>query len=156
MKKEQFLVCGHNILTMAFVFLYGTGTVCAQGNNSRLGGDDSGVTSLSERLLKVEKHSDAFNVFLNMHASYQERFNGDEEGGSFKGRQLRLEMKGTFDDHWSYRLRYRLNRPGEQQDDNFSNNIDFMQVNYKVNDHWRLTAGKKELSLGGFESDSGD
>ena len=87
---------------------------------------------MSERLLKVEKHSDAFNVFLNMHASYQERFNGDEEGGSFKGRQLRLEMKGTFDDHWSYRLRYRLNRPGEQQDDNFSNNIDFMQVNYKV------------------------
>jgi len=111
------------------------------------------VTSLSERLLKVEKHSDAFNVFLNMHASYQERFNGDEEGGSFKGRQLRLEMKGTFDDHWSYRFRYRLNRPGEQQDDNFSNNIDFMQVNYKVNDHWRLTAGKKELSLGGFEFD---
>lgn len=46
------------------------GAANAQGTNSRLGGNDEGVTSLSERLLKVEKKSDAFNVFLNMHTSY--------------------------------------------------------------------------------------
>ena len=28
-----------------------------------------------------------------------------------------------------------------------------MQVNYRINDRWRLTAGKKELSLGGYEFD---
>jgi hypothetical protein len=129
------------------------GAANAQGTNSRLGGNDEGVTSLSERLLKVEKKSDAFNVFLNMHTSYQEQLNGDDRGGSFKGRQLRLEIKGNLDDHWSYRLRYRLNRPGDAQDDNYSNNIDFMQVNYRLNERWRFTGGKKELSLGGFEFD---
>lgn len=125
----------------------------AQGNNSGQGGDDKSIQSLASRLLHLENQSEAFNLFLNLHTSYQERFDGDNAGGSLKGRQLRLEMKGNLDDHWSYRLRYRLNRPGEQQDDNFSNNIDFMQVNYRINDRWRLTFGKKELNLGGYEFD---
>ena len=125
----------------------------AQGNEGGQGGNDEGIVSISERLLHVEKKSDAFNVFMNLNTSYQEQFDGEDEGGSFKGRQIRFELKGTLDKHWSYRFRYRLNRPGAQQDDNFSNNIDFMQVNYQFNDRWRLTAGKKEITPGGFEWD---
>ena len=140
-------------LATAFVCYLNVTSVAAQGSNSGQGGDDKNIQSIANRVLKLEKGSDAFNLFLNLHTSYQERFDGDDKGGSFKGRQLRLEMKGNLDDHWSYRLRYRLNKSGSQQDDNFSNNIDFMQVNYRINDRWRLTAGKKELSLGGFEFD---
>lgn len=125
----------------------------AQGNNSTMGGNDKNIMSISERLLNVEKKTDALNVYMNTNIAYQERFDGELKGGSFVGKQLRLEMDGVFNEKWSYRFRYRLNRPGKQQDDNFSDNIDFMLVNYQVTDRFRLTAGKKEVTPGGFEWD---
>lgn len=139
-------------------------TATAQGNLNGLGNEREQTQSLAERVLKLEKKSDAFNLYLNTHISYQERFNnqerfgsrqsdGSEEGGSFKGRQLRVEMLGNLNEHWSYRFRYRLNRPGEQQSDNFSNNIDIMTVNYKFNDRFTLSAGKLGVALGGYQYD---
>ncbi len=126
----------------------------AQGNNVGMGNERDSMQSLSERVLKLEKKTDAFNVYLNMHTSYQERFNGEDEGGSFVGRQLRLEMVGDLTDRWGYRLRYRMNRPGEQQSDNFSNNIDIMMVRYKVNDRLALYGGKLGVALGGYQYDA--
>ena len=125
----------------------------AQGGQNIPPGDDSHIESIAQRVLKIQKKSDAFNLFLNLHCSYQQRFDGDDKGGAFKGRQIRLEMKGDLGIHWSYWFRYRLNRSGERQDDNFTNNIDYIQVDYRFNDRWRLTAGKKQLNLGGFEFD---
>ena len=37
----------------------------AQGNNTGMGGDHEGCTSLAERVLKLEKKNDAFNVYIN-------------------------------------------------------------------------------------------
>lgn len=45
----------------------------AQGNEGGQGGNDEGIVSISERLLHVEKKSDAFNVFMNLNTSYQEQ-----------------------------------------------------------------------------------
>ena len=146
MKKVAFILLAS--------FLFCCDTLKGQGSGRALGGNDEGIASISERLSGLEKKNDALNIFFNLNTSYQERFDGAEQGGSFKGRQIRLEVKGNLDDHWSYRFRYRLNRPGVQQDDNFSNNIDFMQVNYKANRRWRFAFGKKELNLGGFEFDN--
>ena len=140
-------------LVFIWALCMGITSAWAQGNNSTMGGDDKDIMSISERLLKVEKKTEALNVFLNLNTSYQERFDGEQEGGSFVGNHLRFEMKGLLNEKWSYRFRYRLNRPGRQQDDNFSDNIDFMLVNFQVTDRFRLTAGKKEVTPGGFEWD---
>ena len=37
----------------------------AQGNNTRMGGDDGDYQSLAERLAKIEKKNDMFNVYFN-------------------------------------------------------------------------------------------
>lgn len=136
------------------MLIMGSVATCAQGTTSGLGREDESSQSLAERVLKLEKKSDAVNVYLNTHVSYQERFNGDTQGGSFVGRQLRLEMLGTLTDRWSYRMRYRMNRPGEQQDDNFSNNIDIMMVQYRVNERLTLQGGKLGAALGGYQYDT--
>ena len=125
----------------------------SQGNTTGLGNEHENTQSLAERVLNLEKKSDAINIYMNTQVAYQERFNGEDRGGSFVGRNLRFEMLGKLTDRWSYRFRYRLNRPGEHQDDNFSNNIDIMSVNYKATDRLTVSAGKHGVALGGFQYD---
>ncbi|MBQ7450953.1 MAG: hypothetical protein IJV60_00155 [Prevotella sp.] len=125
----------------------------AQGNNAGLGVTKEQTLSLSERIFKLEKHYEALNVYMNMNTSYQERLNGEDEGGSFVGRQLRLEFVGNIDKHWGYRLRYRMNRPSMEQSDNFGSSIDIMMAQYTFNDRFSVAAGKLGVALGGYEYD---
>lgn len=37
----------------------------AQGNNTHMGGDDGDYQSLAERVAKIEKKNDMFNVYFN-------------------------------------------------------------------------------------------
>lgn len=46
-------------------------TAHAQGNNTRNGGPDGDYESLAERVAKIEKKTDAFNVYFNYAASAQ-------------------------------------------------------------------------------------
>lgn len=41
----------------------------AQGNNTLMGGNDGGVQSIAERITKLEKKHDAFNVYVNFAGS---------------------------------------------------------------------------------------
>ena len=141
------------VVTAVFSALMCCTEVAAQGNTLGLGTDSENTLSLAERIFKLEKKTEAISIYFNTHVSFQDRFNGDDSGASFVGRQLRFEMLGNITKHWGYRFRYRLNRPGVQQSDNFSNNIDFMMIRYKFNDRFELTAGKEGVALGGYQYD---
>lgn len=141
------------VVTAVFSALMCCTEVAAQGNILGLGTDSENTLSLAERIFKLEKKTEAISIYFNTHLSFQDRFNGDDSGASFVGRQLRFEMLGNITKHWGYRFRYRLNRPGVQQSDNFSNNIDFMMIRYKFNDRFELTAGKEGVALGGYQYD---
>ena len=132
---------------------FGTLQSMAQGNTLGMGTEGEQTLSLAERVLKLEKKTEAISIYFNTHMSLQERADGDDKGASFVGRQLRFEMLGKVGKKWSYRFRYRLNRPGYQQSDNFSNNIDMMVINYKFNDRFTLSAGKLGCALGGYQYD---
>ena len=43
----------------------------AQGHNTRMGGQDGDYQSLAERIAKIEKKNDMFNVYFNYAASAQ-------------------------------------------------------------------------------------
>lgn len=136
-----------------FSFLMCSTEVAAQGSTIGMGTETENTLSLAERIFKLEKKTEAISIYLNTHMSFQDRFNGEDEGASFVGRQLRFEMLGNITKHWGYRFRYRLNRPGYQQSDNFSNNIDFMMIRYKFNDRFELMGGKEGVALGGYQYD---
>lgn len=80
----------------------------AQGNNTRMGGNDGDYESLAHRVFNLEKKTDAFNVYFNYASSFQEYDDGNAWTSSFKNKQARIEIKGNITDKLSYRFRHRL------------------------------------------------
>ena len=74
-------------------------TAFAQGGNTRDGGPEGDYKSLWELVSKQEKKNDGFNLYFNFAGSFQESIN--PFASSFKAKQLRIEVKGTFGKHLS-------------------------------------------------------
>ena len=126
------------------------------GANIGMGGSEGNYASLAEKVAKIEKKNDAFNVYFNYAASFQAERNSlvDEWHTGFANKQLRLEIKGNIGDHLFYRLRHRLNKTNEaRSQDNFSKATDIMMAGWKFNDKWSVQAGKMCQIWGGFEFD---
>ena len=126
------------------------------GANIGMGGSEGNYASLAEKVAKIEKKNDAFNVYFNYAASFQAERNSlvDEWHTGFANRQLRLEIKGNIGNHLFYRLRHRLNKTNEARtQDNFSKATDIMMAGWKFNDKWSVQAGKMCQIWGGFEFD---
>lgn len=112
--------------------------------------------TLYETIAKVEKKSDRFNFYLNMHNSFNAGWSGgDFDKAAFKMDQLRLEAKGNINSWISYRWRQRLNRSnnGSGTMDNLSSSIDYAGVGFKVSPKFSIFAGKQCATYGGFEFD---
>ncbi|WP_443865650.1 porin [Leyella stercorea] len=128
----------------------------AQGNNTLMGGNDDGVQSIAERITKLEKKHDAFNVYVNFAGSVRAEHDSrtDEWDSKFANRQLRLEIKGTINDKLFYRLRHRLNKSSAGRSlDNFAKATDIMMVGYNINDKFTIAGGKLAQLWGGYEFD---
>jgi len=126
------------------------------GANIGMGGSEGNYASLAEKVAKIEKKNDAFNVYFNYAASFQAERNSlaDEWHTGFANKQLRLEIKGNIGNHLFYRLRHRLNKTNEaRSQDNFSKATDIMMAGWKFNDKWSVQAGKMCQIWGGFEFD---
>ena len=126
------------------------------GANIGMGGSEGNYASLAEKVAKIEKKNDAFNVYFNYAASFKAERNSlvDEWHTGFANKQLRLEIKGNIGNHLFYRLRHRLNKTNEARtQDNFSKATDIMMAGWKFNDKWSVQAGKMCQIWGGFEFD---
>lgn len=126
------------------------------GANTSMGGSEGDYASLAEKVAKIEKKNDAFNVYFNYAASFQAEQNSltKEWNTGFANKQLRLEIKGNIGDHLFYRFRHRLNKTNEARtQDNFSKATDIMMAGWKFNDKWNVQAGKMCQIWGGFEFD---
>lgn len=140
------------LLTSAALCL--TAFTFAQGNNTGMGGNDGNYESLAERVFKLEKKTDAINVYFNYASSFQANDDGDQWGTSFKNKQARIEIKGNIGDHVSYRFRHRLNKNNTaQSEDNFAKATDILMVGYQFNDKFGIQGGKMCQNWGGFEFD---
>jgi len=125
----------------------------AQGNNTGMGGDDESL-SLAERVLKLEKKNDMFNVYFNYAASASVRDDSEEWRSKFANRELRLEISGHITDKLYYRLRHQLNKSNAATSlDNFAKATDLMFIGYDFNPHIGIQAGKVCQTWGGFEYD---
>lgn len=141
-------------LLIVAMILVPTG-IFAQGNNTSMGGYDGDYQSLAERLTKIEKKSDKFNVFFNYAYRFQESKIGENDWHSrFANNQLRLEIKGNLTDKISYRYRNRLNKSMAGKGlDNFAKATDIFMVSYQVTDKLNISGGKLCQIHGGFEFD---
>ena len=121
-----------------------------------MGGGDGDIQSIHERITKLEKKNDMFNLYFNYAASFQAEHNSlsDEWGTKFANKQLRIEIKGNLTDKLYYRLRHRLNKATDAKgEDNFAKATDIMMVGYNFNDKLSISGGKMCQIWGGFEFD---
>lgn len=143
-------------IIMMFAALAMTMGANAQGNNIGMGGGDGDIQSIHERITKLEKKNDMFNLYFNYAASFQAEHNSlsDEWGTKFANKQLRIEIKGNLTDKLYYRLRHRLNKATDAKgEDNFAKATDIMMVGYNFNDKLSVSGGKMCQIWGGFEFD---
>lgn len=143
-------------IIMMFAALAMTMGANAQGNNIGMGGCDGDIQSIHERITKLEKKNDMFNLYFNYAASFQAEHNSlsDEWGTKFANKQLRIEIKGNLTDKLYYRLRHRLNKGTDAKgEDNFAKATDIMMVGYNFNDKLSISGGKMCQIWGGFEFD---
>lgn len=143
-------------IIMMFATLAMTMGANAQGNNIGMGGGDGDIQSIHERITKLEKKNDMFNLYFNYAASFQAEHNSlsDEWGTKFANKQLRIEIKGNLTDKLYYRLRHRLNKATDAKgEDNFAKATDIMMVGYNFNDKLSISGGKMCQIWGGFEFD---
>ena len=143
-------------IIMMFAALAMTMGANAQGNNIGMGGGDGDIQSIHERITRLEKKNDMFNLYFNYAASFQAEHNSlsDEWGTKFANKQLRLEIKGNLTDKLYYRLRHRLNKATDAKgEDNFAKATDIMMVGYNFNDKLSISGGKMCQIWGGFEFD---
>lgn len=114
--------------------------------------DEQGII---ESIAKIEKKSDKFNLFLNMHGSFNADWDGsDFQDARFKMNQLRIEAKGNITNWLSYRYRQRLNRGDNPNGyrDNLLNSIDIAGIGINL-DKWSFFLGKQCAAYGGIEFD---
>lgn len=143
-------------IIMMFAALAMTMGANAQGNNIGMGGGDGDIQSIHERITKLEKKNDMFNLYFNYAASFQAEHNSlsDEWATKFANKQLRIEIKGNLTDKLYYRLRHRLNKATDAKgEDNFAKATDIMMVGYNFNDKLSISGGKMCQIWGGFEFD---
>lgn len=108
-----------------------------------------------ESLTAIEKKTDKFNLFLNMHGDFDLDWTGSQfEEGKFKMKQLRIEAKGNITDWLSYRYRQRLNKGDDINGyrDNLLNSIDIAGIGINLN-KWSFFLGKQCAAYGGIEFD---
>lgn len=66
---------------------------------------------LIEEVAGIKKKTDKFNLYLNMRGDFNAAWRGSTfDEGSFRMKQLRIEMTGQINDWLSYRYRQRLNK----------------------------------------------
>ena len=142
----------HIYLTMAAAF---AATVPTFAQSSAEGYRSENEQGLIESVAKIEKKTDAFNLYLNMHGDFAADWTDDTfNEGKFEMKQLRIEMKGNITPWLSYRYRQRLNKGNETSKyrDNILGSIDIAGIGVKL-DKFQLFLGKQCASYGGIEFD---
>ena len=139
--------------TVFALFALAAGVASAQVTAESAGENEA---TLFERVAKIEKKSDKFNLYFNMHYAFDADFTAEEfEQAAFNMHQFRIEAKGKVTDWLSYRWRQRLNRcnDGGGFIDNLPNSIDLAYLNFLVTDKFSISAGKLCAAYGGIEFD---
>jgi hypothetical protein len=70
----------------------------------------------------------------------------------FRGKYFNLILGGEFGKGFSYYFRQRIIATAGAA--SLFDNTDFLYLQYRINDHWALRAGKEAIANGGFEYDA--
>lgn len=110
-------------------------------------------SSILERLNKIEKLHNAFNVRVLLKGSAEFNFtDGQYDRTIFSNDLLRFQLWGEIGKKVFYDFRLRWNDNGQLlSNDNTSTSTDWAYLGFVINEHFTLLAGKMWANMGGFE-----
>ncbi len=99
-----------------------------------------------------QKRREAVHITLDTRFDFDAaRTEGVTKSG-FHGRYLNLIIEGTINKELSDHFRQRLNKFKEAESDLFAA-TDWLYLDYRPSDRWKLSAGKQVVAIGGYEYD---
>lgn len=105
-------------------------------------------------VLVSAQESKLVNLQTEVRFDYQREYlNGDavKPNSGFKGKYLNVILNGSFNEHFSYSYRQRLNKA--HADQSFFDATDWIYLTYKLNKNWSFAGGKQVVGIGGYEYD---
>lgn len=114
---------------------------------AQTGNDEPGSTSTARHW------SDAFSKFkMEVRADGEYTTTDSTPNLGFHGKYFNIMIGGDLGGHFSYYFKQRIvANPGTVT---FFDNTDFLYLDYKPTQNWRLRFGKDAMALGGFEYDA--
>lgn len=110
------------------------------------------LLSVSGILSVCAQEKNRFNLTGEARVDYLHNLgSASASDNGFRGSMVNLKINGTFGDGFSYAYRQRLNKANTES--SFFNSIDYVYLNYAVNNNWTLSAGKQIVNIGGYEYD---
>lgn len=137
---------------VALLLSYAVSPVTAQ---SFIPERDSSDTSLFERITKIPKQDNVFNLNLEMQATFNATFLQKKlDEAAFRFNQIKLEANGEINDRLFYWYRQNLNQGNHALSlENLPESIEYALIGYRLTDKVTITAGKQDVAWGGFEYD---
>lgn len=116
---------------------------------------DSSAISLFEYATKIPKRTRAFNLDLEMHASFNTFFSESQlDEAAFRFNHIKVEATGEVNDRIFYWYRQNLNQGNEGMElENLPESIEYALIGYRFNNYFTITLGKQDAAWGGFEYD---
>lgn len=139
----------------AFCALLLAGSFSAGKAQDSAAAPDSSRISIFERVTRLPKRSQVFNLNLEMHAGFYADFASKRlDEAAFRMKDLKIDITGDVTDRLFYWYRQRLNgNEGSQPLENLPESIEYAYIGYRLSDRFTLTAGKQDVFFGGFEYD---
>lgn len=111
--------------------------------------------TIVERITKLEKKTDAFNVYINSRMAFNGYLNRREEAVGFKIEDLRINIGGNIGKNVYYQYRQSLNRgtDGSGNVDNLNASINIAGVGVRACDKFSIFVGRQFVAYGGYEFD---
>lgn len=112
-------------------------------------------STLLEKLSGGKRRVDWANMNIQFCSALDASFtDGSLDEAAFKVHRIRLEILGAFHDKFSYHYRQSLNQYTTPNIplDNLSGSIELAMVGWKLNEHFKLTAGKQAVQFSGYEN----
>ena len=112
------------------------------------------MLSVSVPTFAESNFNPSINIDLQTRVSYvNDRIDNHirHDASGFKGDYFLLSLSGQVTDRLTYSWRQRINQKKERSDR--FDGTDWVYLDYKLDDHWSVAAGKQVAMVGGYEYD---
>ena len=107
---------------------------------------------LTESVFSQENDIKRFNLSFDARADFELNKPEEDVTYGFVGKNLNIMFNGEINDHFSVKVRQRLNKPINAEV-GFFNATDIATLTWNINKKFSIVAGKQVVSIGGFEYD---